>query len=273
MYEEYWQLDRKPFESNADAHFYYPSESHQGAILKLRYAVENSSGCALITGAPGLGKTQVVQALLAQLPDNLTPCVNLVFPQMPADQLLDYIADELAGIPAKGKVNSIEESIRRIQSTLQANSEAGKKAVLVVDEAHLISDEGIFDTLRLLLNFDTTSQSKLALVLVGQAGILPILDRRPGLEERMVVKCMLRPLTEDETASYIQHRLAQAGGSSDIFEPEAIEAVFGITRGFPRKINRLCDLALLVGFAQELTAINAEHIESVSEELITVVPE
>ncbi len=88
-------------------------------------------------------------------------------------------------------------------------------------------------------------------MLVGQTALLPVLDRMPALEERLGVKCLLRPLNTDETASYVSHRLSAAGASREIFTPDALTRLHQLARGNPRRINRLCDLALLVGFAEE----------------------
>ena len=273
MYENYWKVNAKPFENTADAQFYYPSDTHQGALLKLRYAVENSTGGALLTGAPGLGKTLVIQSLLRHLPDSVAPRINLVFPKMPTDQLLSFIADELSESRSDRSSRTIDESVRLIQSALEKNVEDGRRALLVVDESHLLAGERTLDTLRLLLNFESEGKPCLTLILAGQPSLLPVLDRHPGLEERMSVKCLLRPFTEDETSSYILHRFQQAGGNASAFEQDAISAIHAISHGVPRKINRLCDLALLIAFAEEHATITASQIESVSDELITVAPE
>src|SRR4029079_12254184 len=95
MYEAYWQLQSRPFENSPDARFYYPSESHQGALLKLRYAIENRRGAALLAGALGTGKSLAVATLRRLLPDSFAPFVHLVFPDMPARELLAYLAAEL----------------------------------------------------------------------------------------------------------------------------------------------------------------------------------
>jgi general secretion pathway protein A len=272
MYESYWQLRQKPFENSSDTSFYYPSDTHQGALLKIRYAVEGSSGGALLTGAPGLGKSLLIQTLLRHLPTRISPHVNLVFPRMPADQLLSFIADELDG-GRSDRVATVDESVRRIQTVAQQACANGRGALIVVDEAHLLDDEHTLDTFRLLLNFEYQGKPGLRLVLVGQPSLLPILDRYPGIEERMAVKCLLRPFSEEETASYIQHRMQQAQGDSSIFESSAVQAIHALSHGVPRKINRLCDLALLIAFAEQYRSIDGAQIEAVSEELITVVPE
>jgi general secretion pathway protein A len=273
MYESYWGLQRKPFENTADARFYYPSDSHQAAILKLRYVIESRQLAAVLTGAPGLGKSLIVQTLFRALPDTFLPRVHLVFPQLPAEELLAYLADELAGIAPESTGRSAQESVRRIQQALQQNVRRGQHTVIVVDEAHLIPDSRTVDTLRLLLNFEVDSAAAMTLLFVGQPALLPLLDRHRDLEERLAVKCLLRPLDLEEAIAYVSHRLQQAGASRLVFNEAALEAMHELSRGVPRQINRLGDLALLIGYAEERREISAEAIHAVSQELVTVGPE
>jgi general secretion pathway protein A len=272
MYEAYWQLDRRPFENNSDLRFYYPGESHQGAILKLRYAVENRRAAALLSGASGSGKTLLFGQLRRHLAKQYRPLVHLVFPQMPAELLLAYLADELAA-PGPSTPNNVEQTVRRIHEFLVQNAAQDQHAVITIDEAHLIDDTRTWEALRLLLNFEPNGQSALTLLLVGQPGLLAQMDRMPALEERLGVKCLLRPFNIDETAAYVNFRLQAAGAKRQIFEPAAMETLHELTHGLPRQINRLCDLALLVGFAEERQTIGAEQLEAVADELVTVTPE
>jgi general secretion pathway protein A len=277
MYETYWQLNEKPFANTCDPRFYYTAESHQAAILKLRYAVESRCGGALLAGASGLGKTMVIEMLRGSLGDDFSPFVRLVFPQMPTADLLAYLADELDG---HGNAESreagdyrVQTSVRRIERALLANAEKGKHAVIVVDEAHLIDDPLTLETLRLLLNFESNGRSALTLLLAGQTGLLPTLSRLPSWDERLGVKCLLRPFSEEETASYVEHRLRVAGAKRTIVERDSFPALRTLTQGVARQINRLCDLALLIGFAEERPTLSASHFESVCRELVTVTPE
>src|SRR3972149_3044005 len=155
MYETYWQLQEKPFENCADPRFYYPGESPQAALLKLRYAVENFRGGALITGASGTGKTLVVAMLRNLLGEKYTPFVHLVFPQMDTADLLGYLADSLDGSPVGHENRGVQSSIQRIERFLTENSREGRHAVIVIDEAHLLTHSQTWEALRLLLNYET----------------------------------------------------------------------------------------------------------------------
>ena len=269
MYEAYWQLTGQPFANTSDPRFYYPTETHQGALLKLRYAVEGKRGGALLAGSSGLGKSLLAQALLQQLPEQFAPRVNIVFPQMPPEQLVAFIAGELAGKHAPVPP-TLEQSVHVINQVLARNSAAGRHAVVVIDEAQLLRNNGGFETARLLLNFEYGGQAGLTLVLIGQPALLAALERAPELDERLSVKCLLRALTLDETVSYVSFRLRAAGAKRDIFDQPALEAVHRLALGNPRRIHRLCDLALLVGYAEERRTITVEQIESVSQELVTL---
>src|SRR6476660_7536477 len=121
MYQSYWQLDARPFEHTSDERFYYAAESQRGAILKLRYVLANRRGAAVVAGEAGLGKTLLAQKLVAELDDSFSPRVHLVFPQMPVDQLLTYLADQLTA-QYSPTTATIDQSVRRIERTLQANA-------------------------------------------------------------------------------------------------------------------------------------------------------
>lgn len=280
MYESHWQLTARPFEASSDARFYYPSEVHQGALFRLRYALENRRSAALIAGPSGLGKTILVQQLAAQLPEAAGPLVHLVFPQMPADQLLAYLAAELSSAMAiepdsstadrggRGGAPNIEQSVRRLHGALVENARNGRHAILALDEAHLIRDPETLDTIRLLLNFQHQGRPVATLLLIGLPSLLTTLQRIPELEDRIDLKCLLPRFSLEQTMGYVAYRLKAAGATRGIFAPDAVECLHDASQGVPRRINRLADLALLVGFAEELDTISARHIESVADELL-----
>lgn len=267
MYQAYWQLDSRPFEQTSDERFHFAAQSQRGALLKLRYVLENRRGAAVLAGESGLGKTLLVNKLLGELDASFAPRVHLVFPQMPADQLLTYLADQLTGQYSPLTAN-IDQSVRRIEKFLQANAEAGMHALIAIDEAHLLAGNQSLEAVRLLMNFERDGQSLATFLLAGQTGVALAVKRLPALDERIAVTCVLNRLSAEETALYIQHRLNAAGAKRTIFDASAVETIYQLTNGIPRRINRLCDLALLVGYGEELQKLTASHIESIHQELI-----
>jgi general secretion pathway protein A len=260
------------FGAGIDTHAYYPAEAHQSALLKLRYTIENRRAAALLVGPSGCGKTLLVRVLAEQLADELRPVVHVVFPQMPPADLLAYLAAELdtEAAGARTEQATIDSSVRRIQRRLVENANQGRHAVLIIDEGHLLDGGRALEPLRLLLNFETDTGPALTMLLVGQSGLAPMLARNPQFDERLAVKCLLKPLVIEETMAYVQHRLAVAGAERTIFEPAATERLHELSQGIPRQINRLCDLALLVGFAEEHSSIGPEQIDAVSQDLVAV---
>jgi type II secretory pathway predicted ATPase ExeA len=267
MYLSYWQLDSRPFEQACDARFLFAAESQRGALLKLRYVLENRRGAAVLAGESGLGKTLLVQTLLRELPAPFAPRVHLVFPLMPTDQLLTYLGDQLTGQQSP-LTTTIDQSVGRIERCLRDGARAGKHAIVAIDEAHLVRDQQTFEALRLLLNFQHDGQPLATLLLAGQTGLVLAVRRLPAFDERVAVTCILARFSPSETGQYIEQRLSAAGAKRAIFEPSAVEAVHGLTHGIPRLINRLCDLALLVGYGEELRTLTGEQIESIHAELI-----
>jgi general secretion pathway protein A len=272
MYLDYWGLHKKPFENHLDTEFYYPSQSHQNNLLKLRYALEDCRSSGILAGETGVGKTLVASMLnrLACENSRIGPFVHIVFPQMSTRDLLGYIAAEMVRKPVGQGNETVDISLRRIEQFLYETSERGEHTVLVIDEAHLIEDLRTFQALKLLLNIHHQGRPCLSLLLVGDPSIFPIIGRLESFEERIDAKCVLQPLNEAETAAYIVHRLREAGQEKEIIESEAFPILHVLTQGLPRKINRLCDLALLIGFAEGFSSISPEHIEALNQELVAV---
>lgn len=270
MYEQHWNVLQKPFDNYLERAWYYPAECHQGAMLKLRYAIESHRGAAVLAGGAGMGKTLMVNQLLGLLPRSFAPAVHLVFPQMPADQLLSFLVQELCG----GEISEpSDQNIVRLKRFLAENSEAGQHAMVAIDEAHLIQDRKSIEMLRLLLNFQSAGKSDLTLLLVGQPQLLASLERLSGFEDRIAVKCLLRAFTADETAGYISHRMTTAHAERIVFTDDAMQAIHELAHGTPSRINRLCDLALLIGFAEGKSDLDAGDIAAVSRELFSVAEE
>jgi general secretion pathway protein A len=272
MYEAYWRLTHNPFDLDPTPENFFASDTHQAALLKLRYVIENGKGTALLTGTHGTGKSYLLQLLArAESPTN-GPVVTVYFPRMNAGELLSYLAAELcpeelvAGEPAP-----VDRLVRTLSRRLAALASEGRRPLVLLDDAHLVEDPEVFQCLRLLVNLNGSSRADLAVVLAGQPELLPRVRRMADFEDRVAVKCLLRPLDERETAAYVASRLKAAGCSRELFTSEAIAGIHAQSGGLPRRINRLCDMALLVGFADDLASIDPQHIEAVAEELEAVI--
>ncbi len=296
MYEEYWQLATKPFEPTATEPFRFTPASQQAALHKLRYAIESRRGAALLAGPSGSGKTLLATMLSEQIGPSeqlggdqtggdqnggdqiskgASKFVRVVFPLMSSRDFLVYLAEQLGAPPADPPQHTVEESLRRLEFAFQENSRSNQHVVIVVDEAHLLEDSGLLETLRLLLNLQADGQTAFTqppftLLLLGQTSLLSAMQRHATLDERLDMKMLLQPFTAEETAAYINHRLQAAGATREIFAPDALETAHQLTGGIPRQLNRLCDLALVVGFAARQHTIDAAQLHSVSDELVTV---
>lgn len=271
MYESYWQLQAKPFEPGPDLQFYYPSEMQQSAALKLQYAIQNRRPGALLAGPAGVGKTMLVEWLAAKLPPTIKPRLHLFFPRMNSEQFVRWIASTWE--PARESVHAgVDQCVQQLERSIAQNRESGNHAILVIDEAHVL-DHDHFEVLRLLMNFCSGPDPAMTVVLVGQPALLPRVERFSTFEERLGVKCLLRPFSLEESMSYVSSRLRAAGCQRTIFDDDGLHALHELSGGVARRINRLADLALLVGYAEQADALHAGHIQSVSDELVAIRPE
>jgi type II secretory pathway predicted ATPase ExeA len=268
MYEQYWNLDCRPFESHFSPAFFFDSETHLAARLKLRYMIEHRLGTGVLCGGIGTGKTAVAACLQHEMSETCGPIAHLVFPKMPAAAFLSYVATKL-GAPesaADGR-QGIDRTLARIEAKLREAAEQGKHPVLIVDEAHLIDDVRVLECLQLLLNFQQDPACAFSLLFVGALNLFGRLERMPQLNDRIAVRSIVDPLSHEDTLGYIAHRLQAAGAKREIFDPHAVEALHERSGGIPRRINRLADLALFVGYADQLDSIGAREIEAVAEDI------
>jgi general secretion pathway protein A len=275
IFATYWGLNRSPFENTSDADFFFRSETHRAALLKMRYVIENRLGAGLLVGGVGVGKTYLAHLLERELPDGTGTMVHLLFPQLNSAELLAYLAVELgADESAVGRGrDDLNVTLRQLEQRLRHWTSAGRHPVIIIDDAHLIEDPQVFRTLQLLLNYQQRPDINFSLLLIGEPNLLGPIERMAQLNERLGARGLLKPLSHEETAGYVRHRLETAGRTERIFEDDALAVIFELSGGVPRRINRLCDLALLVGYADELKTLSAAEIEAVGEELLAVVPD
>lgn len=267
MYQQYWQVTRHPFENRFDSRYFFPGESHQAALLKMRYVIQNQLGAGVLVGSTGIGKTFALRTLQDQLDERTTPFVHIGFPQLSSAELLGLLAAELGAETDGPTAGRRDLSVRRIDSQLRHHASQGTAPVIVIDDAHLIDDPHVLQTLSLLLNLQQDPAITFTLILIGEPVLLGQIQRVAHLSSRIAVRSVVQPLGQPETADYIAHRLAAAECPRSPFDKSAVRRVFELSGGNPRRINQLCDLALLVGYADQLPSITQDEITAVSAEL------
>ena len=275
MYQSYWELSQKPFENDFNADFCYPSQTYQSALLKMLYVIEQGQGAGLLVGGVGCGKSYLISQLAQELPPGFGPLIHLVFPQMSAEELLGYLAVEMGVNPRNIEGNSgrLDVILRELETHLQQYVIGGQHPIIVVDEAHTIAEAEVLQALQLLMNFQQQPQKKFSLILAGERSLLAPVQRLSQLDERINIRCSLTAMSRKETQGYILHRLEIAGREKEIFTNDAHDSIFELSGGIPRRVNRLCDLSLLVGYAENLTKLTSAEIEAVSDELLTATAE
>ena len=245
-----------------DSKYYFPSPIHEEALHRLLYGIETQKGALMLTGEIGSGKTLLSRALFSHLSSQEYDLALMVNPALEVNQFLSETLYQL-GIQASGpKV----ELIHRLDNKLLENHKRGLRTVLVVDEAHIIQDELLFEELRLLLNFQLNDRFLLTLVLIGQPELNERVLAIKQFAQRISIRYHLGTFNADETADYVKFRLKAAGSVKEIFTPSALHRVFRHSGGIPRNINTLCDLALLTGYMENAPSIDIPTVERAAAE-------
>src|SRR3989338_4518095 len=266
MYEQYWGLAEKPFENTADPRFIYYAPQHEEAFNRLSFAVTEHKAAAVLTGVFGCGKTVIAQALIASLINNKYEIAFIVNPQLSSTELLREIVYDL-GI--RDNLPTLKTDIMHLLSErLHHNMDDGKNTVVIIDEAHLIEDRLILEELRLLLNLQYKNRFLLTLILLGQPELKDKINNIKQLQQRIYIKFHLAALDRRDTEKYILHRLEVAGGRKEIFQAPAVDSIYDASGGIPRRINQICDMALLTGFGKKQDFIGDKIIDEVASEYV-----
>lgn len=269
MYEQFYGLREKPFSLAPDPGFLYLARRHQHALTMLEYVLGEASGFALITGEVGCGKTTVVRHVL----ERVEQILNVGFvtnTHKNFGPLLPWIMESLG---LKSDAESQSEQYRRLVEYARSEYSSGRRLVLVIDEAQNLGVEGL-EELRVLSNVNAGKHTLIQTILIGQPELRKLLKRRSlrQFAQRIAMEYHLEPMQPEETAAYIAHRVAVAGGSALLFSAGACEAVHVCTGGVPRLINIVCDTALVYGFADQKSAIDFDIIEQVLQDRSGVLP-
>ncbi|HUP42662.1 MAG TPA: AAA family ATPase [Thermoanaerobaculia bacterium] len=264
MYNEFYGFREPPFNVTPDPRFLFFSGRHREAFDHLLFGIRERKGFVQLTGEVGAGKTTLCRAIL----DHLGPRYHtalILNPCMTATQLLRAILTELGLEPARDRVRCLE----RLNRFLLDQVAEGNDVVLLIDEAQDLTLE-LLEQVRLLSNLETDQRKLLQIVLVGQPELRELLDSRRlrQLRQRITVRFHLGPLTFDETAHYIRHRIHVGGGNSNpCFDRRAVRKIYRYSGGVPRLINAVCDKALLCGYVEETSHLTVRHVRRSIREL------
>ncbi len=258
MYEDFFRLKRNPFSLLPDPAFLYQSRQHSMALTLLKYSLVSNHPFTVITGEVGAGKTTVINQLLNEI-DNRHTVGLLNFTDQRISVLWPWILRTF-DLPYSKKLHTVEMYEMFLTYLRNSIQESGATTVLIVDEAQNLGPQAL-ENLRMLSNVNTT-ETLLQLILVGQPEFRDKL-KRPDLRQltqRISFFYRLDPLSEAEAHKYIAHRLKIAGGSPEIFSSEAMSIIWKEGEGIARRINTLCDLALVYGFSCDAKVINADVV-------------
>jgi general secretion pathway protein A len=254
VYLQHYGLNEPPFTITPSPRFLFYSAKHREAYNHLVYGIRERKGFVQLTGEVGAGKTTLCRAMLDGLDEQFATAL-ILNPVMSPDELMKAIAIEF-GLTVSGLDRL--ETLSVIQEFLLWRANAGKDAVLIIDEAQNLTDE-MMEQVRLLSNIETDDRKLLQIVLLGQPELRDRLDAHGlrQLRQRITVRYHLKALTREEVAEYIRHRIQISGGNGrPRFTPPAVWRVHRYSGGVPRLVNAVCDKALLAGYVNQTDEID-----------------
>lgn len=267
MYRKFFGLAEEPFNLTPDSRFLFLSERHREALATLTYGVRERKGFILLTGEIGSGKTTVCRAFVNELTRGNNVRLALILnPGLSEIELLKAINDEFQ-IPSF--YNTKKGLIDELNRFLLEQNQKGNNVVLVIDEAQTL-DPALLEQIRMLSNLETENEKLLQIVLIGQPELRDTLSlsQLEQLNQRIAVRYHLTPLTESEVLAYIQHRLMVARAAVAIeFTAEALRLLYGASRGIPRRINVICDRALLGCYTNATYVVDEKIMQQAIEEV------
>ena len=255
MYKSFYQLHSKPFSLLPDSEFLYLGSTHRTAYSLLEYGLLTEAPFMVLTGDPGMGKTSLLQKLIADTRDAFS-IGFLTNARYDVDHLLPWI---LFALGLNNKQVDPVEAQHLFANFLAQERARHRRVVLIMDEAQNLGVK-LLEELRLLSNLNQEKTLQLQIILSGQPDLQTLLRRvdMTQFAQRVVVDYHLQPFTEEEVAHYIRHRIQLAGSTQPLFSAPACALTYRLSQGNPRLINQVCEMALTYGYAQQATRITAK---------------
>jgi type II secretory pathway predicted ATPase ExeA len=267
MYEAYWELTEPPFDNSPNPRFFYLSPEHEEALVRLVYTVRHRKGCGMLTGEYGCGKTTLSRALIQRLEAERYEIGLLTNPRWGP---VDFLREVLYQLGVETAERSKPELLHLLHDLFFRNFRDGRDTVVIVDEAQLLEDASLFEELRLLMNFQTDDRFLVTVLLIGSPELREKIRALKHLDQRIAIRYHLNALDYAHTAAYVAHRLRMAGRTRPLFTEDAIQLIFDFTRGTPREINNVCDVALLVGYTRRAGEVGEKIVAEVIKDMVGV---
>ena len=271
MYANFFGLQQEPFSIAPDPRYLFMSERHREALAHLLYGLRGGGGFVLLTGEIGAGKTTVCRCFLEQIPAQDCNVAYIFNPKLTVTELLKTVCEEYHIELGPGELRTVKPYVDALNTFLLAQHGAGRNTVLIIDEAQNLAPS-LLEQLRLLTNLETRERKLLQIILIGQPELRTMLAA-PELEQlaqRVIARFHLQALSEGETAQYVRHRLGVAGFGGALplpFDRAALRQIHRLSRGVPRRINLLCDRALLGAYAQGRKRIDRATLDKAAAEV------
>ena len=262
MYLTFYGLKKEPFHTTPDPNFLYLSPSHKEAMGAIIYGIEKRKGFIAIFGEVGVGKTTIIRAYLEKTNDRKQKTVYVLNPMVSFHGLLTEIFRSLDLTPSH---DDSAEMVNQLQEALIQEYRSDSTVVLVIDEAQNMPVKTL-EQLRLLSNLETSTDKLLQIVLIGQPELHTLLDHPSlkSLQQRIAMRATIQPLKQKESQAYIEHRVALASMTgAPIFTQGAMNLIIREAEGIPRRLNILCDNALITGYGRQRKPVSVQEVKEI----------
>ncbi|OHE55618.1 MAG: hypothetical protein A2Z47_07435 [Thermodesulfovibrio sp. RBG_19FT_COMBO_42_12] len=266
MYRKYFGLKELPFSISPDPRYLYMSDQHREALAHLVYGINSEGGFVLLTGEVGTGKTTICRCLLDQTPED-TNIAFVLNPRLTVEELLATICNELSIHYPEGNT-SIKVFVDHINAYLLDAHARGRKTVLIIEEAQNLNAD-LLEQVRLLTNLETNKHKLLQIIMLGQPELKNMLSRTElrQLAQRITARYHIGPLSKEEVAAYVNHRLSVAGAWNKLFLDSTYGKLYHLSKGIPRLINLICDRALLGAYVQGKDRVDKSTLVKAAREV------
>ena len=262
MYEAFFGLRERPFDLTPNPKYVVLTDSHREVLLNLEYGIASRKGITLLIGEAGSGKTTMIRAAMDKQPVKVH-CVHLSNPTLSRTEFNEMLAAQFRLSPAAMQSKAV--MLIELERLLIERRDNDEKTVLIVDEAQSLPLE-LLEEIRLLANIETNAEKLLSVIIAGQPELAARLNERAlrQFKQRVALRCELKPLTPQETATYVVGRIRAAGGvAAEVFTRQAVSMMHERAGGLPRTISVIADNALLGGFAAGVRPVSADLVAEI----------